>query len=110
MSSTKSKIGKVFFLDFWLQLVHNSGTMDKEKKDKQVHIRFSTSLYKQLCDEAERQERTMGEQVIFYVRQAIEVEDTEREQFRQYKLLDKPAEETGEDGQESNGTNGTDSP
>ena len=108
MSSTKSDIGKVFFLDFWLQLVHNKSTMDKEKKDKQVHIRFPESLHKQICDIAEGQERTMGEQVIFYLRRAIEAEDIEREGLRQYKLLDRPPEEAGADGREINGTDGID--
>ena len=80
----------------------------REKKDNPISIRFPKSIYDKIHEEAEEGERTLGEQVVYYLRRAIKAESGTREEIR--LLLETPTEEPGEEGRELNGTDGTEDP
>lgn len=81
--------------------------MKREKKDNPISIRFPKSLYDKICQEAEEGERTLGEQVLYYLRRAIESEDNTRERFQLFEQSQAHMEEPRAEGREANGTDDT---
>jgi len=67
----------IILLAFWLYLVYHLSMGRKKENGVSLSVRFPQNIYEKLVETSRKQFRPLAKQILFYVVEGLEREDTE---------------------------------